>query len=63
MKLFTVIAIVVFALVAVLQLVRVMMGWEVSINGFLVPIWASGLAFFVAAGLAIMLWWEAPRQQ
>jgi hypothetical protein len=58
MKPFTAIAILVFALVAVLQLVRVLMGWEVQVDDFEVPLWASGVAFFVAGGLATMLWVE-----
>jgi len=59
MKPFTVIAIVVFALVAVLQLIRVLLGWEVSINGMIVPVWFSGVACIVAGGLSVMLWRES----
>ena len=59
MKPFTALAILVFTGVAALQLIRVVMGWEVLVDGFEVPLWASGLAFFVAGGLAIMLWREA----
>ena len=61
MKPFTLIAIVVFALVALLQLLRFVMGWEVTVNGVAIPIWASGIAFLIAATLAFMLWRE--RQQ
>lgn len=61
MKPFTALAILVFTLVAVLQLIRVLMGWGVEIDDFSVPMWASGVAFFVAGGLAIMLWRESPR--
>lgn len=59
MKPFTLIATLVFSLVAILQLIRLILGWEVSVNGLLIPLWASGMAFVVAAGLAIMLWREA----
>ena len=55
MKPFTTVAVVVFALVAVLQLLRVVLGWEVTINGVSIPLWASGVAFVVAATLAFML--------
>ena len=58
MKPFTVISIVVFSLVAILQAIRVVQGWEVSINGVAIPVWASGIAFVVAGGLALMLWRE-----
>ena len=61
MKPFTVIAAVVFALVAVLQLLRFVMEWEVTVNGMAVPLWASAIAAVVAAGLAVMLGREARR--
>ena len=59
MKPFTTIAVVVFSLVALLQLLRVLSGWEVTVNGIAIPIWASAIAFVVAAALATMLWREA----
>ena len=59
MKPFTTIAVVVFSLVALLQLLRVILGWEVTVNGFAIPIWASVVALVVAAALATMLWREA----
>lgn len=58
MKPFTVIAIVVFSLIAILQLTRFILGWEVSVNGVIIPVWASGIAFVIAGGLAVMLWRE-----
>jgi len=60
-KPFTQLAVVVFALVALLQLVRLLLGWEVTINGIAIPLWASGVAFVVAAGLAAMVWREQGR--
>ena len=61
MKPFTMVAIVVFALVALLQLLRVALGWEVTVNGVSVPLWASVIACVVAAALALMLWRERHR--
>ena len=61
MKPFTAIAVVVFSLVALLQLLRVISGWEVTVNGFAIPMWASVIALVVAAALATMLWREARR--
>jgi uncharacterized membrane protein YdjX (TVP38/TMEM64 family) len=52
-------AIVVFSLVALLQLLRVALGWEVTVNGIFIPFWASLIACVVAATLAFMLWREA----
>ena len=57
-KPFTLVAVVVFSLVALLQLLRLLVGWEITINGIAIPLWASGVAFIVAAGLAAMSWRE-----
>jgi hypothetical protein len=61
MKPFTVISILVFSLIAILQLIRFLLGWEVSVNGTSIPPWASAIAFAVLGGLAIMLWRENRR--
>ncbi len=61
MKPFTFVAAFVFALVALLQLLRFVMGWDVTVNGVPVPIWASGVAFVIAAALAILVGREARR--
>ncbi len=58
MKPFTIIAIVLLSLIALLQLLRFILGWEVIVNGMTVPVWASGIAFLIAAGLAVMVWRE-----
>jgi len=58
MKPFTTIAVVVFALVGLMQLLRVLLGWEVVINGVNIPFWASVVAFVVATGLAALVWRE-----
>ena len=60
-KPFTVIAIVLLSLIAILQLLRFILGWEVTVHGVSVPVWASGIAFVVAAGLAVMVWLETRR--
>lgn len=59
MKPFTTLAVVILSLISLLQLMRFVQGWEVSINGVIVPVWVSGLAFVVLAGLAAMLWRES----
>ncbi|MBS0210141.1 MAG: hypothetical protein JSS27_14430 [Planctomycetes bacterium] len=53
------VAVVVFAIVALLQLTRFAMGWDVSINGEMIPLWASFIACIVAGTLAFGLWREA----
>ena len=61
MKPFSAIAVVVFVLVALAQLLRLILGWSVVINGIDIPLWASAIACLVAAGLAVMVWREARR--
>ena len=61
MKPFTTIAVVVLSLVALLQLLRFVAGWELIVDGIAVPVWASGIAFVIAAALAAMVWREARR--
>ena len=60
-KPFTMLAVLVFALVALLHLFRLVFGWEATINGAAVPMWASGLGLVVAGGLAAALWWESRK--
>ena len=55
---FTLAAVTVFTIIALVQLLRLLIGWEVTIQGFAVPIWASGVAVVVAAGLAVTVWRE-----
>ena len=57
-KPFTVVAVVVLSLVSLLQLLRLVLGWAITIDGVAIPLWASAIAFVVAAGLAAMVWRE-----
>lgn len=57
-KPFTLIAVVLFSLIALLQLLRFILGWQVTVNGVAIPVWVSGIAFVIAAGLAAMVWRE-----
>ena len=59
MKPFTAIAVAVFVLVAIVHLLRLFLGWEVSVAGFVVPVWWSALGLVIAGSLALMLWREA----
>ena len=51
-KTFTLLAGVIFAVVALLHLLRVYMGWSVVIGDWTVPMWVSWIAFVVAGGLS-----------
>ena len=60
-KPFTITAAALLLLIALLQLLRFIMGWEVTLNGVSIPVWASGIAAVVAAGLAVMVWMETRK--
>ena len=59
MKPFSLVAALVLGVVALVQLLRLILGWSVVVNGFAIPLWASAVACLVAAGLAVMVWREA----
>ena len=61
MKPFTAIAVVVFTLVALVQLLRLVFSWPVTVNGIAIPMWVSVIALLVAGTLAVMLWRESLR--
>lgn len=61
MKPIQTIVVVFLSLLALLQLVRVLLGWSVVVNGIAVPMWVSIIAVLVAGGLALLLWREARR--
>jgi hypothetical protein len=60
-KPFTTIVVIVLALIALLQLLRFVLRWEVTVNGTVVPVWLSGIACVVVGGLAVMVWRESRR--
>ena len=53
-KLFHQIAGTVFALVALVQALRIYMGWSVVIGGWSAPMWISWIAIVVAGGLSYL---------
>ena len=55
MKPFTMLAIVIFLLVAIVHLCRLSRPFEVVVHGAVVPQWASIVGFIVSAVLALML--------
>lgn len=48
----TFIAIVLFAVIAVLHMLRLLLGWEVILAGLTIPMWASVPGIAATAGLA-----------
>jgi hypothetical protein len=51
-KTFGTIAAVIFALVALLHLLRLVMAWSVVIDSWTVPMWVSWIGLVVAGGLS-----------
>ena len=47
-------AAVIFAIIAILQLVRAVSGWEITLNGTSIPLWPSWLASVVGGLLAFV---------
>jgi hypothetical protein len=59
MKPFTTLTVLFLALIAVVQIVRFIFAWPITIEGTAIPVWASAIAAVVAGGLATMTWKEA----
>jgi hypothetical protein len=53
-KTFCTLAAAIFALIALLQLIRIVMEWSISLNGIDVPFWASWIAVMVAGALSFV---------
>ncbi|HEX9870296.1 MAG TPA: hypothetical protein VGC99_17215 [Candidatus Tectomicrobia bacterium] len=51
-KSYSLLAAVIFTVIAILQLTRATMGWEVMVGTTLMPVWPSWVAFLVAGVLA-----------
>jgi len=51
-KTFTILASVIFALVALFHVLRIFLGWPAVIAGWTVPMWLSWIGLVVAGGLS-----------
>jgi len=58
MKPFTTIAVIFFAIICIVHVLRLIFGWEANINGMTIPMWISILGALVSAVLAVMVWKE-----
>lgn len=58
MKPFTTIAVIVFAIICVFHIVRLIFGWEATINHMVIPMWISIVGALISGLLAVMLWKE-----
>jgi hypothetical protein len=61
MKPFTTLAVLVFALVAVVHVFRLVRGIQVIFGTHTIPLWASAVGAVVSGLLAIMVWRESRR--
>jgi hypothetical protein len=61
MKPFTTLAVIIFALIALIHLYRLIRPFEVVVCGCVVPQWMSAVGLIVAGTLAVMLWRESRR--
>jgi hypothetical protein len=57
-KPFTVIAILIFAVICVVHILRLFFGWTANINGVSIPVWVSVIAALASGVIAVMLWKE-----
>ena len=58
MKPFTTIAIFIFSLICVVHVVRLVVGLDITVGGWAIPLWVSVPGAIVTGGLAFMLWKE-----
>jgi len=58
----TLLATVLLTTVAATHLLRVIFGWQVTVADAIIPMWASGVAFVVAALAAVLLWKGSRRK-
>ena len=61
MKPFTMIAVALFSVIAIVHLLRLFTRWEMVVAGFAIPVWVSLPGLAIAGGLALMVWREARR--
>ena len=51
-KNFSTIAAAIFGVVAVVHLLRILMGWPIVIDGWTVPMWVSWVGLIISGGLS-----------
>lgn len=49
---FSLVAAVIFAIIALLQLTRAVAGWEITVDSTVMPVWPSWIAGLIATTLA-----------
>jgi hypothetical protein len=62
LKTFTLLAGVIFAIVALAHLLRIFMAWPIVIDNWTVPMWLSWIALVIAGGLSYFGFSLVPRR-
>ncbi|MFQ5994789.1 MAG: hypothetical protein ACE5K1_06810 [Acidiferrobacterales bacterium] len=60
-KPFTTITVVIFMIVGFVHALRLLLGWEVTVDRTIVPMWASIAGLVVSVAMIAGLWWEHRR--
>jgi hypothetical protein len=63
MRPFTAAAVALVAVIACVQLLRFLFGWDIMLNGHHLPVWISGIAFLVLGAIAGLAWREQREQR
>ena len=63
MKPFATLAIAIFILIAVVHLLRLVYGWEATVNNLVIPMWVSVVGLLIAGTLAYFLWRESYKSK
>ncbi len=58
MKPFTTVAVGIFSLICLVHIARLVVGLDIAVGGWIVPLWVSVPGAIVTGGLAFMLWKE-----
>ena len=59
MKTGSLLGIIVFSLVAVAHLPRLLMGWQVTVDEWITPMWVSAIGVLLPGVIAYLLWKES----
>ena len=55
MRPFTTIVALLFAIICAAHVIRLCLGWDITLNGIHIPLWLSGIAMIITGGLSFML--------
>jgi hypothetical protein len=56
------VAVPLFGFIAIMQAIRFVQAWPLSVNGYSIPVWPSAVAAILLATVAVLVWREAARE-